>query len=112
MVPLAPQVEDTVMGEDKNQNKDAGQYDKTQQSDQGGKPAFSQIGEKDQQSELGQEKQEQFDEVEGRDFEKGEIQGNDMGKPEADDGSQPQKGQEEFAGSDKSDRQDDPGSKG
>lgn len=80
-----------------------GKEDKNPQSDQGGKPAFSQMGE---------DKQEQFDEVEGQDFEKGEIQGNDMGKPGADDGSLPQKGQEEFAGTDKVGQTDDSGSKG
>ena len=99
------------MGEFKNQDKDAGRYDKTGQADQGDKPAFSQMGDKEQQGELGQDGQEQFDEAEGRDFEKGEIQGNDMGKPGADDGFQSQKGQQEFAGTDKADQQDNTGGK-
>lgn len=109
------------MGDFKNQDKDTGQtgqFDKTEQSDQGGKPAFGQMqGDKEQQSELGTgeggDKQEQFDETEGQDFEKGEIQGNDMGKPQADDGFQTQKRQEEFAeAGDKAGRQGDMGGKG
>jgi hypothetical protein len=84
----ALQVEDSVMGEFKNQDKDAGEFE-TRISD--GKPAFSQIGDKEQQGEPAEDEHQQFDEGENLDFQKGEIQGNDMGKPGADDGAQSRK---------------------